>query len=108
MFEMNLLRDKMKVTKRQLTQIIKEEKQKLHEESRMAKEVRLMTDLDRVASAIEDIASGAYGLEDPADPGMGAGDELAKELELQVARLNDLYQALVSHFEQQDGDAFPL
>mgnify|MGYP001316695758 CR=1 FL=1 len=92
----------MKITKRQLKRIIKEEKTKLHEQTRAQKEVSLLTDLDNIATAIEDLASGMYGLEDPADPDMGAGDEMAKDLELQVARLTDLYRALVSHFEQED------
>jgi len=93
---------KMKITKRQLRRIIKEEKSKLHEQSRQAKEATLMTDLDSIASAIEDIASGAYGLEDPADPNMGAGDELAQELEMQVERLSDFYNKMVAHFESMD------
>ena len=92
----------MKITKRQLRRIIKEEKTKLHEQSRQSKEATLMTDLDSIASAIEDIASGAYGLQDPADPAQGAGDELAQDLEMQVERLSDFYNKMVAHFESMD------
>jgi hypothetical protein len=92
----------MKVTKRKLRQIIREEKQKLIKENRLTKEAGLMTDLDSITSAIEDIASGMYGLEDPGDRGAPAGDEMAEELLLQVSRLNDFYQKIVSHFESMD------
>lgn len=95
----------MKVTKRKLRQIIREEKQKLIKENRLTKEAGLMTDLDSIASAIEDIASGMYGLEDPGDRGAPAGDEMAEELLLQVSRLNDFYQKVVSHFESMDAEA---
>ena len=92
----------MKITKRQLRRIIKEEKTKLHEQSRQAKEATLMTDLDSIASAIEEIAAGMYGLQDPGDPSMGAGDEMAQDLEMQVERLSDFYNKMVAHFESMD------
>ena len=92
----------MKITKRHLRKIIKEEKAKLHEQSRQAKEATLMTDLDSIASAIEEIASGMYGLQDPGDPSMGAGDEMAQDLEMQVERLSDFYNKMVAHFESMD------
>jgi len=93
----------MKITKRQLKRIIKEEKTKLHEQSRQAKEDTLMTDLDSIASAIEDIASGMYGLIDPGDPDISSGDDMAQELEMQVERLTDFYNKMVAHFESMDG-----
>ena len=92
----------MKITKRQLKRIIKEESSKLHEQSRQAKEGGLMADLAMIVDAIEDIASGMYGLEDPADPDMGAGDEMAQDLEMQVERLSDFYNKMVAHFESFD------
>ena len=93
---------KMKISKRQLRRIIKEEKSKLHEQSRQAKEATLMADLNSITTSIEDIASGMYGLEDPADPSMGAGDEMAQELEMQAERLTDFYNKMVAHFESMD------
>ena len=97
----------MKITKRQLRRIIKEEKAKLHEQSRQAKEGALMADIDSIASTIEEIAAGMYGLVDPGEPRGAAGDELARDLEMQVARLNDHYQKMVAHFESMDPEFDP-
>ena len=97
----------MKITKRQLKQIIKEEKAKLFEQSREAKEGGLMADLDAIASAIEEIAEGMYGLVDPGEPRGAAGDEMASDLEMQVERLNDLYKKMVAHFESSDSGRTP-
>ncbi len=99
----------MNVDQKTLKRIIREELE-LYEQSsgsRVAKEATLMADLDSIASAIEDIASGMYGLEDPADPNMGAGDELAKDLEMQVERLSDFYNKMVAHFESMDPEFDP-
>ena len=93
----------MKITKRQLRRIIKEEKSRLiNEASREAKEGQILADLNMTVSAIEEIEKGMYGLVDPNAPGDTYGDELANDLGLQVARLNDLYRALQRHFESMD------
>ena len=95
--------DKMKITKRQLRRIIKEEKLKvIKEQSTIAKEADLLTDLTRTADAIQEIADGLYGLQDPGDPGMQVGDEMGESLGLQVERLNGLFDRLEAYFEQAD------
>jgi hypothetical protein len=97
----------MKITKRQLRRIIKEEKTKLHEQSRVSSEATLLSDLDSIASSIEDIASGMYGLIDPGDPDISNGDDMAQELEMQIERLNSLHRAMVTHFESMDPEFNP-
>lgn len=116
----------MKITKRQLRRIIKEEKAKLlsegpltpHEmgmaaakmddqrrvkgQSREAKEGRLLGDLASITSAVQEISDGLYGLEDPGDPGGPAGDEMAQDLEMQIERLNEFFGMLEAHFESMD------
>ena len=96
----------MKITKRQLRKIIKEEKTRLlSEASREAKEGQILADLNTTVSAIEEIETGMYGLVDPGAPGDTYGDELANDLGLQVARLNDLYRSLQRHFESMDPES---
>ena len=98
----------MKITKRQLRRIIKEEKAKLHEQSREAKEGRLLGDLGSITISIQEISDGLYGLEDPGEPGMAVGDEMAKDLEMQIERLNELFGLLEAHFESAGvQDALP-
>ncbi len=70
-------------------------------ESRINAEATLMSDLDSIASAIEDIAEGMFGLVDPGGNG-DAGDEMAEDLGMQIQRLNDLHAAMVRHFESMD------
>lgn len=71
-------------------------------ESRVNKEATLMADLDSIATAIEEIAAGMYGLQDPGDPAQNAGDEMAADLEMQVERLTAFYDQMVAHFESMD------
>ena len=95
----------MRITKRQLKRIIKEERAKILREAprdRINKEAGLMSDLDSIASAIEEIAGGMYGLTDPGGTGAPEGDSMAQDLELQVERLNALYDQMVAHFESMD------
>ena len=67
----------MKITKRQLKRIIKEEKARiLSEQSREAKEGALLADFNMVVTSIEEIAAGMYGLVDPGDPRVAAGDAI--------------------------------
>ena len=55
----------MKISKRQLRQIIKEEKVKLLTE---ADEVELLSALDRAVSRVEAVEKEVYGLVDPGEP----------------------------------------
>ncbi len=93
----------MKITKRQLRRIIKEEKTKLIKEQSMAStEGSMMAELDGIASSIEEIANGIYGLQDPSEPGVQAGDELAVDLGMQVERLNSFFKQLEAYFVTVD------
>ena len=97
----------MKITKRQLKRIIKEERQKLVEQSRVGKEARLLADLNDIATAIEEIARGMYGLVDPGEPRGNAGDEMASDLEMQIERMNEVYRRLEAHLESMDPEFDP-
>ena len=75
----------MKITKRQLRRIIKEEKQKLSK--RKLNETHSMdsvNELDNIINAIDDIVVGVY----ENDP------HLAQDLEMQVERLTNLHDKL--------------
>jgi len=109
----------MKITKRQLRRIIKEEKWKLFEQpisgvqanqmaatqkaaQDVARQADMMAELDDIASAIEEIAAGMYGLEDPGDPGAAAGieagDALGHDLEMQIERLTTFHRQMEDYF----------
>ena len=97
----------MRVTKRQLRRIIKEEKRKLLREAprdRIKIEAGLMEDLDSIATDIEDIASQMYGMGGPGTVSGDAGDGLAQQLEGQVERLTTFYELMVSHFESMNAE----
>ena len=100
----------MKITKRQLRRIIKEEKAKLLKEIPSSHgnpgaagqdEAAFLADFSMTMGAIKEIAAGMYGLIDPADAGLSisAGDDMANDLELQVERLNDLYTKFEYHLD---------
>jgi len=93
-----------KITKSKLRKIIKEEKKVLLKEDRIRKEAVFLGTLDNIASSIEEIAGGMYGMSGPGTVSGEAGDELAQDLEMQVERLTDLYRSLNTHFEQQDDE----
>jgi hypothetical protein len=97
----------MKITKRQLKRIIKEERAKLIEQSRVGREARLLADLNDIATAIEEIARGMYGLVDPGEPRGNAGDEMAADLEMQIERMNEVYRRLEAHLESMDPEFDP-
>ena len=111
----------MKITKRQLKRIIKEEKKRLNEtfspmksiahpemltlireQSTAAQEGVLLADLSSILDSIGEIANGMYGLQDPGEPGLQLGDEMAGDLELQVERLNSFFTQLETYFEMID------
>ena len=95
--------DKMKISKRHLKRIIKEEKARLlSEQSREAKEGSMLADLNSVVTSIEEIAAGLYGLQDPGEPGVQVGDDMAQDLEMQIERLNQFFRSLEAHFESSE------
>jgi hypothetical protein len=96
----------MKTTKNQLRRLIREEKSRLLSElSSEAAEGGLLADLSMTSDAIGEIAAGMYGLIDPSGLSIPAGDELAQDLEMQVKRLNALFDQLEAYFESQAGPA---
>ena len=97
----------MKITKRQLKRIIKEERAKLIEQSRVGREARLLADINDIVTAIEEIARGMYGLVDPGEPRGNAGDEMAADLEMQIERMNEVYRRLEAHLESMDPEFDP-
>ena len=93
----------MKITKRQLKRIIKEEKTRLlSEQSRITREANLLADLDSIATAIEELAGGVYGMSGPGTVSGDAGDEVAQDLEMQVERLTNLHRSMQAYFESMD------
>ena len=98
----------MRITKRQLRKIIKEEKSRLlSEQSRISREANLLADLNSIATSIEEIARGMYGLVDPGEPRGNAGDEMASDLEMQIERMNQVYRQLEAHLESMDPEFDP-
>jgi hypothetical protein len=101
----------MRITKRQLRRIIKEERRKLLKEAprdRIVQEADLLGDLNSIASSIEEVEKGMYGLVDPLGEDPGGGDELAADLNLQIERLNEFYRNLNAYFESMDSENQPL
>ena len=97
-----------KITKAELKKIIKEERSKLLSESRVTEEADMMADFNSIATAIENIADELYGMGEHIESGAvsgDAGDEMAKQLEEQVERLNTLYGLMVSYFESMDPES---
>ena len=75
----------MKITKRQLRRIIKEEREKLSREKlNEAHSMESVQELSNIIDAVDDIADGVY----QSDP------ELARDLEMQVERLANLHDKL--------------
>ncbi len=75
----------MKITKRQLRRIIREEKQKLSSDRlNETHSMESVKDLSSIIDSIDDIANGVY----QSDP------DLAKDLEMQVERLANLHDKL--------------
>ena len=92
----------MKLTKRQLKQIIKEEKVKLLTE---ADEVELLSALDRAVSRVEAVEKEVYGLVDPGEPPgtEPMGDDLGGTLAIAIQELNKFYKDLELHFDDEAG-----
>ena len=96
----------MKITKKQLKRIIREERKKIIKEQaprdRVAVEGELLGELNDILQNIEETANELYGLVDPGDPGIPAGDQMGDAIALQIERANSLYEKLVAHFESMD------
>ena len=106
----------MKVSKRQLRRIIREEKSRLLSEQPISgaqadqmaaaqkaandvkKQAGMMAELDSIASGIEEIAKGMYGMSGPGTVSGDDGDEMAQDLELQIERLNIFYTQMEDYF----------
>ena len=115
----------MKVTKRQLRQIIKEntspapmksratpfvrnavensrQQERLQEmQSRESREASILVDLDRAIKNVEETAENMYGLEDPGEPGIDMGTEMSQDLLLAVEMLNSTFRRLEALFQEQ-------
>ena len=93
---------KMMITKRQLKRIIKEEKTKLLNE---AEQHVVLSAWDQAIGNVEAVEKELYGLTDPgARPGeLPFGDELGKQLAAAIVELNQAYEALELHFDDESG-----
>ena len=95
----------MKITKRQLKQIIKEERAKLVRESqsRESKEGELLGTLAGVIGDLKLIKKELFGLVDPDGEQMGA--VYGEELEATIIELDEWMGELNTHFESMDSSA---
>ena len=92
----------MKITKRQLKRIIKEEKAKILNEST---DVVLLSAFDQAISRVEAVEKELYGLVNPDEP-KGTepmGDDLGGSLAIAIQELNQAYKALELHFDDEAG-----
>ncbi len=92
----------MKITKRQLKRIIKEEKAKMLNESM---DVVLLSAFDQAISRVEAVEKEVYGLVDPGEPPgtEPMGDDLGGSLAIAIQELNQAYKALELHFDDEAG-----
>jgi hypothetical protein len=106
----------MKVSKRQLQAIIKEERSKLLREqpisgeqavqmqaaqkaaSDVKQQANMLAELDDIAAIIESLAKEMYGMSGPGTVSGDAGDEMARDLEMQIERLNMFYETMEDYF----------
>ena len=92
----------MKISKRQLRRIIKEEKAKVLSE---ADDVTLLSALDRAISRVEAVEKELYGLVNPEEPpGIEPmGDDLGGSLAIAIQELNQTYKDLELYFDDEAG-----
>ena len=92
----------MKITKTGLRTLIKEERTKLLSE---ADQTVILSAWDQAIVNVEAVEKELYGLVDPgAAPGeVPFGDELGKQLEAAVMELNQAFEALELHFDDEAG-----
>jgi len=79
---------------KEFTRIIKED--------RVSDEGKLLAELSMASEEILKISEELYGLVDPMGEDPGGGDQWAELLEVQVERLNKLFDSLEAHFESSD------
>ncbi len=90
----------MKITKRHLRRIIKEEK------TRALNEVEqhvVLSAWDQAIGKVEAVEKELYGLVDPGDPTHVMGDDLGMDLAAAIVELNQAYEALELHFDDEAG-----
>ena len=106
----------MRITKRQLKRLVKEERAKLiKEQSSVASEGALLAGLSMITDKIDTISGELHGLVDPVDYDRTktmsrmtraaepqAGFEWATALEEQVEELNAFFDKLEAYFESMD------
>jgi len=94
----------MKITKRQLKRIIKEEKVKVLNE---ADQHIVLSAWDQAIGKVEAVEKELYGLVDPETytrgTGEQAGDDLGAQLAAAIMELNQAYKALELHFDDEAG-----
>ena len=92
----------MKITKRQLRRIIKEEKTKILNE---AEEHIVLSAWDQAIGKVEAVEKELYGLVDPYNVNEEPtfGDALGKQLAAAIMELNQAYKALELHFDDEAG-----
>ena len=92
----------MKVTKRQIKKIIKEEKAKVLNE--VGQHV-VLSAWDQAIGKVEAVEKELYGLVDPYNVNEEPtfGDELGKQLAAAIMELNQAYEALELHFDDESG-----
>jgi|TARA_R110000824_G_scaffold238937_1_gene427624 hypothetical protein len=92
----------MKITKRQLRSIIKEEKKNLLCE---VEQHVVLSAWDQAIGKVEAVEKELYGLEDPANVGEVPpfGDALGKQLAAAIMELNQAFEALELHFDDESG-----
>jgi len=92
----------MKVTKRSLRALIKEERTKLLSE---ADQHVILSAWDQAIGNVEAVEKELYGLEDPQNVGEAPpfGDALGKQLAAAVLELNQAFEALELHFDDESG-----
>jgi hypothetical protein len=95
----------VKITKRQLRRIIKEERLKLIKEAphdRVAIEGKLLGELMGLLADLKAVEKELYGLVEPGRGGSEMGSVYAEELDATIEELGDWKEKLTRHFESND------
>jgi hypothetical protein len=99
----------MKITKRQIKRIIKEEKKNILCE---AEQHVLLSAWDQAIGKVEAVEEELYGLVDPdaveggtrmGEPNQTFGDQMAVQLAAAIVELNQAFEALELHFDDEAG-----
>ena len=92
----------MKASRRQLRRLIKEEKAKLLNE---VEQHVVLSAWDQAIRKVEAVEKEIYGLEDPHNVGEipPFGDMLGKQLAAAIVELNQAFEALELHFDDESG-----